>query len=777
MRNVTSERLLRVLIAALILIATALLGIGERTASLSLMSLVALAASAYFTDTKKIFHINQGVANAIALGVVCVSTTNAFYLDRHGLMVVVADLQSYLQYILLFQPKSPRVYWQLALLSLGQVAIASTLVPGPTFGAILIVYFFLGIATFLLLLAYTEQARFETSTSPAPTSPKVGLASAPVLWKNPSPRSPRLARSMFGQAALITTVTVSITAVIFFLLPRWNIPRNTAANSEPASSIGFSKKVTLGELKEVVNNPELVMRVEFYRSHGRIPFQLAHDPLLRGTVVTHYEGGEWSHSKSANLVGVPGEIRSPYVRQRITVEPLDVNELFCVFPVFALPNQAEPQLRFDLSFDQLVRNEDVRHQQLDFELGTSGIIEDRQRQFLPCDEELDDEDRDELLQVPTLAASQADPFPGLREVAASVLREKNIDPDDHVAAARALCDYFRTAGRYYYSLEPTERDAKLDPLEDFITRHPQGHCEYFAGALVMMLRTQNIPARIAVGYKGGEWNPLGMYYQVQQLHAHTWVEVYLDRKHVPEEAFAQDDLKPDAAWMTLDPTEGTLESNLASRSSGIWARARQIADYANVLWINYVAGLNSKRQRQGIYEPMVQGFSAAVDNLFSRKIWQDRFRAVASSPVGTFWDWYRNHWFSWRGGLVAVAFSLMLATLYFIPRWIVGLVRHGFRRQRAVEEPRAMEIYRRLEKALATLGFSRQPAQTAYEFAAVVGGELSETTNLRPVAHLPRRIVEAFYRVRFGGRTLDEPEVDAVEHALVELELALSRPR
>ena len=48
-------------------------------------------------------------------------------------MLVVAHLQSYLQFVLLFQPKTPRIYWQLAVLSLGQVAIASTLVPGPMF--------------------------------------------------------------------------------------------------------------------------------------------------------------------------------------------------------------------------------------------------------------------------------------------------------------------------------------------------------------------------------------------------------------------------------------------------------------------------------------------------------------------------------------------------------------------------------------------------------------------------------------------------------------------
>ena len=45
---------------------------------------------------------------------------------------------------------------------------------------------------------------------------------------------------------------------------------------------------------------------------------------------------------------------------------------------------------------------------------------------------------------------------------------------------------------------------------------------------------------MAVGFKGGEWNPLGRYYQVQQLHAHAWVEVYLAAEEIPQAAFAGD---------------------------------------------------------------------------------------------------------------------------------------------------------------------------------------------------------------------------------------------
>ena len=37
---------------------------------------------------------------------------------------------------------------------------------------------------------------------------------------------------------------------------------------------------------------------------------------------------------------------------------------------------------------------------------------------------------------------------------------------------------------FTYSLASQDRDKTLDPIEDFLTAHRSGHCEYFATALV-----------------------------------------------------------------------------------------------------------------------------------------------------------------------------------------------------------------------------------------------------------------------------------------------------
>jgi transglutaminase-like putative cysteine protease len=716
----------------------------------------------------------------VALGVVALSAAHASQADRAGQVLAVANLQSYLQFVLLFQPKTARVYWQLALLSLGQVAIASTLVPGPLFGMMLLVYVLVGVFTFTLLLLQGESARFTARPLLATAGADIGAllpASGAPLLAGGVAQAPRgLGRGLSEQLLAVGAVSAVVCGLLFFFIPRWDVINREMPINEPLRTVGFTTTITLGELGDVVQNPDVVMRIEFLRGRSGKPFKLADEPLLRGSIVTRYDSGAWTQPRRGTAISLPREAPPPYTRQRITVEPLEGNELFCVLPVHGI--QPDGRLKIDMITGQLLRQDDYRSQRMEFEVATKGIVDDRMREFLPA--RAQSTNRSRLLQMPEGSDGQPDPLAGLKDFASEALRERQVDVSDRVATARALLEELRSSGKFTYSLVAQPRDRELDPLEDFVTLHRSGHCEYFAGALVMMLRSQGIPARMAIGFKGGEWNGLGMYYQVQQLHAHTWVEALFDRDEVPPAAMADfEDTRMSGVWMVLDPTPASTEDDAASQNQTLMARIRQSIDYAQVLWSNYVVGLNSKRQRQGIYEPLEAGVKAAFANVFGRDVWRDRMRYLSNSHVGTFWEWYRKHWFSWRGGLVAVGACLVVAGGYAGARALLaalrrlGLVKGG----RSAHEGPTLEMYRRLEAALAARGLQRMPSQTAHEFAVLAGGSLAESLEYRRVAHLPRRIVESFYRVRFGGRALDNRESDAVEHALVELERALAHHR
>ncbi len=784
MRPYQLQQLARLLIALQILVATALLALGESSARILVLTLVVLGVSTYLTDWKKWFRLSQPLADGLALCVMLFSAVAAFRSDRQGLLVLVANLQSYLQYVLMFQAKTPRVYWQLALLSLGQVAIASTLLPGPTFGLLLLVYLLIGILGFATLLLSSESnglGEFGWDSPPIEPAPSgddlPASARRMVLEGNSSTVDPRwLTRSLLPTAILVCVLTTITAGSIFFVLPRWGTSSFESTSTEPLRTVGFTETVMLGELGEVINNADLVMRVTFYRGRGDRPIRLEGEPLFRGTVVTRYEGRTWTQELPSYPIPLPTEAGSTITRQRISIEPLDVPEVFHVAPAVTL-EQPDRRLQLDPSSNQLIRSDEMRSRTWEFDIGTTGIRGNRQRTVLPSSRTPSQLRLNKMLQ-PFGGDSAEEQFPILSELATRILSERGIDPSsDRVAAARALSDHFHLSGEYVYSLDAQERDPDLDPLEDFVSQHQAGHCEYFAGALVMMLRSQGIPARMVIGFKGGEWNDVGQYYQVQQLHAHAWVEAYLEEQHIAPGDFAGEHV-PSGAWLVLDPTEGTREG-ASNSAEGVAARLRQSIDYARVLWINYVASLNAKRQRQGIYEPLAAGVEAGMEHLTSVEVWQARLTALEESRLGKFWFWYRRHWFSWRGGLVAVGFSLFLVGAFAsgkaTARWLSRRGWIGRKQQHAT--PPVLEMYRRLEAALERLGLMREPAQTAHEFAMAAGGQLAERDEHRPLAQLPGRVVEAFYRVRFGGRTLDKPEAEAVEHALAELELALSRSR
>lgn len=102
--------------------------------------------------------------------------------------------------------------------------------------------------------------------------------------------------------------------------------------------------------------------------------------------------------------------------------------------------------------------------------------------------------------------------------------------------ALALEQHLRTHYRYdfasiFYSQGRT-------PLSDFLFESHQGHCEYFASALTMMLRTLGIPARLVTGFSATQQNPLTGLFEIHALDGHAWVEAYVDQQ----------------GWMVLEPT-------------------------------------------------------------------------------------------------------------------------------------------------------------------------------------------------------------------------------
>ncbi len=94
------------------------------------------------------------------------------------------------------------------------------------------------------------------------------------------------------------------------------------------------------------------------------------------------------------------------------------------------------------------------------------------------------------------------------------------------AAVRALEDYF--SGHFSYSLDLAGRGRAKTPLANFLTQTKKGHCELFATATVLLLRSAGIPARYATGFLAHEYSPVSRMTLVRQMDAHAWVKAWID---------------------------------------------------------------------------------------------------------------------------------------------------------------------------------------------------------------------------------------------------------
>lgn len=123
-------------------------------------------------------------------------------------------------------------------------------------------------------------------------------------------------------------------------------------------------------------------------------------------------------------------------------------------------------------------------------------------------------------------------LPEFRDIAISVTKEKKND----MAKAFAIQLFFHENFQYKLGVKLTHPE--MDPVKEFLVYRKAAHCEYYASAMVLMLRSLGIPARYKVGYIVNEYNRAGGYFIVRDKDAHAWVQAYI----------------PEKGWVDFDPT-------------------------------------------------------------------------------------------------------------------------------------------------------------------------------------------------------------------------------
>jgi transglutaminase-like putative cysteine protease len=768
------ERLLQINIATMAALGTLLLGMGQREPWLPLMMLIAAIASVWLTDVTGWIRLRRGVVNLLAVGVFFVFLWQASGLRGIDQIPTIGKFLVCLQMVFLFQKKEPRIYAWLALLSLVQVVVAAVFHQTATFGLLLTVYLFVGLSGLMLLFLHRERTRHRPARKRTPAPDATGgrwpLADQKPAFSDSTGGAAGqggITRELRVRVVRMGLGTLAFALMLFLLFPRWGLNPWPGARTATRRSVGFSGEVTLGELGRIIENPQPVLQVQLLDRPGGDRYLVLGSLYLHGTVLTHYQKGQWGYSellKDDEARPLPQTEPVPaqgLVWQKITIEPMDHETLFCVRPLVNTQEEQEEgdsRLRVNRARQLLLRPTKQTRRRFEYELATTAFVNRAQAVLLPLAD-------DEAVNTRRLSAPPPTDgphgMPGLVALADQWMEDSQLAPDDRFARARLLERQLRDSGRFQYSLQGQPRDSSVDPVEDFISNNPRGHCEYFATALVLMLRSQGIPARMVLGYKTDEWNGLGQFFQVRQLHAHTWVEAYLQRRHFPDGREGDDRRLEGAsgAWLRLDPTP----AGSAVRVHPLVEMIGKPFDWLDFLWANYVMDMDRSRQYETVYDPLADWIRNVVHNLRDPKWWRATW-ANLSEAMGT----------GLRNLIVTLAVLLLLFVLlvaYQVVRIVLRrTLRRARRAYRSAGYARTMvQFYHQLEALLARLGLTRLPAQTQREFAREAAARIAASPGGRDLAEIPAQIVEAFYRVRFGGVPLDKPQSEAVELALKRL--------
>jgi hypothetical protein len=199
-----------------------------------------------------------------------------------------------------------------------------------------------------------------------------------------------------------------------------------------------------------------------------------------------------------------------------------------------------------------------------------------------------------------------------------------------------------------YSLAPTLPPGPGDPLVRWMNSREAGHCELFAGALVLLARNAGFPARVVTGFRGGTWNGYSNSFTVRNSDAHAWTEIY----------------DPGAGgWRRADPLEvaaatsgadAKTEAAIAARSDRSWS-AR--LDSLRVFWYRRIVSFDQRSQLETLRE---------VKNVAQSS--GRRLRETLADALATVKAWLAAPWNAARGARLAGLIAVLVAAGWALRR-------------------------------------------------------------------------------------------------------------
>jgi protein-glutamine gamma-glutamyltransferase len=626
-----------------------------------------------------------------------------YFAFSHSFLPATVHLALFGVIVRMFSVRRERDYITLAILAFLMVLAAAVLTVDSVFLFSFAAFMLMAVATFVLMemrrSSHSADVQARHSTDPQ--------------------EHRHLAFSLVRILPALVLMILAGGAVFFFLLPRMSAGYLGGYTYGTDLSSGFRDHVQLGQIGRIQQSNAVVMHVQIDDdSMGR------YDLRWRGVALANFDGFEWSNTRGQFVLqrqsddnfavpwlqntllpshSSPDLKREKLIHYRVLMEPIGTNVFFLA-----------PWAR-SINGDYRILAADPGGAVYDF---------DNQRAISRYEATSDIETP---LPAELRKASQEYPAQVLRDY----LRLPAVDPriprlsaqitasaSNNYDKAIALQNYLRT--HFGYTLQLPQRQVN-DPLANFLFERKQGHCEYFASAMAVMLRTVNIPSRVVNGFRSDEFNDLTGNYVIRAKDAHAWVEAYF----------------PGYGWQTFDPTPG----GLGGTPQG-WGRLSLYVDAMSSFWRDWIVSYDTSHQ-------YMLG-QAAING--TRGSWEGA-RIWARRKYHSLLQWARrsqDHVERSPGRWILIGLSvtlglLLLGNLGRITRWLHERWLHAHP-ERAPDQVAAI-WYARMSSLLARRGVKKAATITPQEFLE----EIADSRLREPVAHF----TEMYESARFGHSAAD----------------------
>jgi transglutaminase-like putative cysteine protease len=778
----------RLSILILILLSSTILTFGEERVFPQLLSFPIILISFYYVDQKKKLVMDSNTAALFGFLALLFGFLEFLVGSVEARLLSASHLVTYLMWISLFQVKDPRQYWWIIALSVMQVAIASVLTSDWLFGAGVFAYMFMVIWTLAFFSVYRATLRVQqagqkqknqaqqtaTAELTSATPRKANLFSSVRGSIHLNPGELWISWQFFGGVIAITIMSLIVGSGFFMLTPRLWLGRvqypSDAEDGSGSAIVGFSDKVQLGEMGQIMEKPEPVFSVtttntsdrtinieDWFAQYG---FSI---PYFRGAVLSEYSSDgnntQWK-ATSANIetAAFPVRTRTQLTRLEFNLESIGTNYLFTVgqFVNTQLVDNSISRISFN-PLEFILRRDDHSTGKARYRIGIYPLKNIDGHMAIPINEATKGLNayynyESSLIKFPVHKV------PRLIEYAEKLVEDETMKRTHEMGPreiAFFLESYLRYSPEFTYSLNRKSVDENVDPNEDFLLNSKSGHCEYYASSLTLMLRCFKIPSRIVCGFKGGTYDRKKQTFDVQQLHAHSWVEYYDTAS---------------SCWITLDPTPAGRDEMVATliengnTSEGLLSSIKSF-------WTGSIVNLNIDQQKSMFYEPAF---------LFLKKQWEDLHdqRMFVARIWNIVYDTFSNpdELFSLRGFIVVGSLGGGLALLWLVLTRLLPRVNLNYMPRRFTsQEEYHVPFYDRLLTLLQKLNLYREEPQTPLEFAHQASHHLTTNyTNQSPDQQF-EALTNAYYHVRFGQFSLEPNESEHWENMVDQIEKSLQQ--